>query len=195
MSTSRVARVLAVLTAALALTAALGAEPAQAAGTGGIEVDPYPGVVGGHQVTAFHVTVPAHGDVAVRYSLRNTTAARVHGRLYAAAAVADGHGGWTIAEAGSSPYVGFADQQVVLAPHESRIASFTVHGDVRGTRYAALVVEVRQGAVVTRAATLVYLAPGSALPLPALVVGAAVLLLLAGGAGVLRARERPATRG
>jgi hypothetical protein len=175
----------------LAGTAYLGG-PAHAAGTGGIEVSPYPGVVDGHQVTAFHVKVPSRGSVAVRYSLRNTTGAAVRGRLYAASAVSDGHGGWTIGDPGSSSYVDLADQQVSLAANETRLASFDAHGPAG--RRAAVVVEVKQGSVVTRAATLVYLERGRAVPLPVLLVGAAALLVLLVGGALLLARRRPAPR-
>jgi hypothetical protein len=172
------------------------AVPARAAGTGGIEVSPYPGVVDGHQVTAFHVKVPTRGDAKVTYTLRNTTNHKVSGRLYAASATPDGHNGWTVGGAGTSRYVGLPDQQVSLAPHETRLATFTVHGKVDGTQHAAVVVEVKQGSVVTRAATLVYLERGRRVPLPLLVVGAAVLLLLAATvAVVLVRRRRPATQG
>jgi hypothetical protein len=178
-----------------ALLVALGAVlltggSAGAAGTGGIEVSPYPGVVDGHQVTAFHVKVPTSGRTTVRYSLRNTTDAPVSGRLYAASATPDGHGGWAVGSAGSARFVRFPDQQVTLTPHETRIASFTVAGKVSGTQHAAIVVEVRQGSVVARAATLVYLTRGRVVPLPVLVVGAAVLVLLVAGAGLLVASRR-----
>lgn len=177
--------------AVLLLTAALSA-PASAAGTGGIEVSPYPGVVDGHQVTAFHVKVPSRGSVEVRHSLRNTTGKAVQGRLYAASAVSDGKGGWTIGAAGSSPYVDLQDQRVWLAPHETRLPSFRVEGGAG--EHAALVVEVTQGSVVTRAATMVYLERGRTVPLPVLLVGVAVLLMVLAAAGVwLVRRRRPAT--
>ena len=179
--------------AVLLLLRLLLSSPASAAGTGGIEVSPYPGVVGGHQVTAFHVKVPSRGSVSVRYSLRNTTDAAVQGRLYAASATSNGQDGWTLGTAGSSSYVELADQQVSLSAHETRLASFDVHGPA-GT-HAAIVIEVKQGAVVTRVGTLVYLERGRTVPLPVLLVGVAVLLLLVGGAGVLWARKRPATEG
>jgi hypothetical protein len=165
--------------------------PAQAAGTGGIELSPYPGVVDGRQVTAFHVAVPTRGTTHVRYSLRNTKGTAVQGRLYAASATPDGHGGWAIGGAGSARFVRFPDRAVTLKPHETRLASFRVSGDVSGKRYEALVVEVRQGSVVTRAATLVYLTRGRVVPLPVLLVGGAVLvLLLVGGAVVVVRRMR-----
>jgi hypothetical protein len=174
------------LVAALALPA-----PAHAAGTGGIEVSPYPAIVDGHQVTAFHVKVPSRGSVSVRYSLRNTTAAPVRGHLYAASASPDGHGGWTIGGAGSSTYLDLADQQVTLAAHQTQLASFGVDGP--SGKHAAVVIEVKQGSIVTRAATLVYLEHGRTVPLPLLLVGIAVLLLLAAAGALAWQRRRPAT--
>jgi hypothetical protein len=174
----------------LVLTVSVGTAPAQAAGTGGIEVSPYPAIVGGHQVTAFHVRVPSRGSVSVRYSLRNTTAAPVRGRLYAASATSDGHGGWTIGGAGSSTHLDLADQQIELAAHQTRLAAFRAHG--KSGEHAAVVIEVKQGSVVTRAATLVYLEHGRTVPLPLLLVGIAVLLLLAAGGAVAWQRRRSA---
>ena len=162
--------------------------PADAAGTGGIEISPYPGVVGGHQVTAFHVKVPSRGSVVVRYSLRNTTGAPVRGRVYAASAVSDGDGGWTIGGPGSSGFVDLRDQQVSLSANETRIEAFAAHGPVGG--HAAVVVEVKQGSVVTRAATLVYLERGRRLPLPLVLVLSALALAALAGTGVLLARRR-----
>lgn len=174
--------------AAAALVLAL-ALPASAAGTGGIEVSPYPGVVDGKQVTAFHVSAP--GKAA--WALRNTTGETRTGRLYAASASPDGKGGWVIGDAGSSPYLDFPERDVTLAPHEVRVSELRVRGEVDREEHAAIVVEVRNGSVVARAATLVYLQPGSAGGLPALPVGLAVLVLLAAGTAVTAARRRPAT--
>jgi hypothetical protein len=176
------------LTVAAAL--AVPAGQAQAAGTGGIEVSPYPGISDGRQVTAFHVKVPSQGDATVQYSVRNTTDHAVTGRMYAASATPDGHGGWTIGGPASTPTVGLADQKVALKPKETRVASFRVEGSPG--EHAAVVVEVKQGAVVTRAATLVYLEKGRSVPVPLLVVGAAVVLLLLVGAGLVLVRRRPA---
>lgn len=171
----------------------VGAVPASAAGTGGIEVSPYPGVVDGHQVTAFHAEVPRRGSGTLAWSLRNTTGETRSGRLYAASATPDGHGGWVIGDAGSTPYLDFPAREVTLKPHEIRVAELRVHGRVDGTQHAALVVEVRNGSVLARAATLVYLEPGPTLPLPRAAVVVAVLVLLGAGAGVAAARRRPAT--
>lgn len=180
------------LAAAAALVVALAA-PASAAGTGGIEVSPYPGVVDGEQVTAFHVSAP--GKAA--WALRNTTAETRTGRLYAASASPDGHGGWVIGDAGSSPYLDFPERDVTLAPHQVQVSELRVRGAVERQEHAALVVEVRNGSVVARAATLVYLQPGGGSGLPLLPVGVAVLVLLAAGAAVASsraaARRRPAT--
>lgn len=167
------------------------AAPSGAAGTGGIEISPYPGVVDGKQVTAFHVGVPADGDERqVRYSLRNTTNQRRSARLYAASAARAGDG-FTIGQAGSSPYVEFPTREVTLAPAESRIETFTVRGRVTGEELAALVVEVRNGSVTSRAATVVYLGrdeAGGALPRGLTLLAAALLVSV--GAAVLRTRRR-----
>ncbi len=172
--------------------------PATAAGTGGIEVSPYPGAVNGRQVTAFHVTVPSRGAATVRYSLRNTTTHPASGRLYAASATSDGNGGYTIGEAGSSPYLSFRTRDVTLAGGELTLDTFTVHPGLHGRpaakTYGAIVVEVRNGSVVQRAATLVYLEPGPVVPLPLLVVLVAVAVLALAGLGfllVVRRRRRP----
>ena len=168
---------------------------ADAAGTGGVELSPYPGVVDGKQVTAFHVTLPRGGGTAsVRYALRNTTTATKSARLYAATA-RHAATGWAIGDAGSSPYLGFPDRTVTLGPSEVKLASFTAHGTIDHEVFGALVVEVTNGSVTQRAATLVYLKPGRRVPLPVLLVGVAVLLLAVVGGGVALARRRPATTG
>ncbi|HUR15234.1 MAG TPA: hypothetical protein VM097_12165 [Mycobacteriales bacterium] len=167
----------------------------QAAGTGGVELSPYPGVVDGKQVTAFHVTVPrGGGTTSVRYALRNTTNQPKSARLYAAKAQRDG-GSWAVGDAGSSPYLDFPDRTVTLRAGEVQLASFTVHGSITEEVFGALVVEVTNGSVKQRAATLVYLKPGRRVPLPVLVVGCAVLLLLVAAGAVALARRRPATQG
>ncbi len=164
------------------------AAPAAAAGTGGIEVTPIPGVVDGRQVTAFRVALPGDGTKPVEFALRNITDQPRSARVYAAAARPDGQGGFTVGDAGSSQYVSLDDRTVQLSPQEVQVETFDViAADERPTErvYAAVVVEVQQGAIVQRAATLVYIAPGRALSLPVLVVLAAAGLLALAGLGVL----------
>ncbi len=55
------------------------AVPAGAAGTGGVEVTPLPGIVDGKQVTAFHVRMPRSGTSEVPFALRNLTGEPAHG--------------------------------------------------------------------------------------------------------------------
>lgn len=160
-----------------------------AAGTGGIEITPYPGVVNGKQVTAFHVTVPRSGTKTVRYSLRNTTNSPKTGHLYAASATRNGKS-WAIGDPGSSRYVDFPDRAVTLKGGETSLSDFTVHGKVDGEAFGAVVVEVTNGSVTQRAATLVYLKAGPVLPLPVLLVLIAFGLLLAATAAVLFTRRR-----
>ncbi len=163
-----------------------------AAGTGGIEISPYPGVVNGKQVTAFHVQVPRRGSASVRYSLRNTTNGPKTGRVYSASAARSGSS-WSIGDAGSSPYIDFPSKTVALQGGEAQVKSFRVRGKPDKQVYGALVVEVTNGAITQRAATIVYLTPGPLLSIPLLLaLVAAVLLVLAGTAIMLtRRRQRP----
>jgi hypothetical protein len=165
------------------------AGPAQATGTGGVDISPYPGVVDGKQVTAFHAKIPSSGSLRVQYALRNTTNRTATARLFAAKALTNGHGHFTIGPAGSSPYLSFADQQVSLKPRETRIASFLIQagteGRPSGKVYGAIVVEVKHGSVIAQAAVVVYLEPGRRVPLPLLIVLIAAGLLALAGLGFL----------
>lgn len=182
----------ALLLAALA-TAVAAPSGASAAGTGGIEVTPDPGVVDGHQVTAFHVSVPSRGDTTVSYFLRNTTSHVVSGQLYAASASRDSKGQFTIGGPGSAGDIGLKAQRLDLAPREVRHSSFSVTGPVHGTTYRAIVVEVQRGTITERAATVVYLNPGRRVPVPVvLAIIAAVLLAVVAGAIVVVRRRRTA---
>jgi len=167
--------------------------PANGAGTGGIEVTPIPGIVDGRQVTAFHVKVPSRDDLRVPYALRNTLTRTASARLYATAAFPDGRGGYSLGGAGSSPYVSMQDATVTLKAGEVRRSSFRVHagpdGRPGGTKYAAVVVEVRDGSVVKQAATLVYLKAGRLVPLPLLIVLLAVALLVLAGLALVVVRR------
>lgn len=179
------------------LLALVAGGPALAAGTGGVDISPYPGVKDGKQITAFHVRVPSRGHDTVRYALRNTTAKPATARLFGARATRT-NDTFTIGPAGSSPYLVFPDRSVTLKPNETRIESFRVQpgpdGRPKGKAYAALVVEVKNGSVIQQAATVVYLEPGRLVPLPLLVVIIAVGLLVLMGAGLLLSRRRTASR-
>lgn len=180
------AAVVAFLAVLLVLTPSAGV---LAAGTGGIEISPYPGVVKGKQVTAFHVTVPRTGSATVRYSLRNTTNSPRTARLYAASATRNGKA-WAIGDPATSPYLDFPTRTVTLKGNAIELASFRVRGTIDKKAYGALVVEVTNGSVTQRAATLVYLTRGPLVSLPVLVVLIAVGLLLVAGVAVLLARRR-----
>jgi hypothetical protein len=169
----------------LAITAVLVAlaPTALAAGTGGIEVTPLPGIVDGQQVTAFHTTLPSSGTASVEFALRNITSEPRKARVYAASARADGQGGFTIGDAGSSPYIELDDRTVSLAKEETRVETFEVRAP-SGKRpdetvHAAVVIEVQRGSVVQRAATMVYLEPGERAPLPRWAAVVAVTVLVA----------------
>ena len=176
------------------LAVLLGGTGARAAGTGGIEVTPVPGVVDGKQVTAFRAELPESGTTQVRFALRNITKEPRSARVYAASARADGQGGFAIGDAGSSPHVRLEDRTVRLAANETRAETFDVlaPGDDRpdGTVHAAVVIEVKQGAVVQRAATLVYLEPGDSPPRSRWVAWVAGAVLAAVILGWLLVRRR-----
>lgn len=186
---------------AVSLTALVVATPAGAAGTGGIEVTPLPAVVDGEQVTAFRVELPGSGEDEVPFLLRNVEDGERSATVYAARASRSPDGSYAVGDAGSSPYVSYERREVTLAEGEQREESFVLRrpeGDSpSGEQYAAIVIEVGNGSVVQRAATLVYIDPGTALPvsLPVLVVLVAVALALAAAAAwavVARRRRRPA---
>lgn len=169
--------------------------PARAAGTGGIEVTPVPPVVDGKAVTAFRVKVPSEGTVRVPYRISNVEDGTRGARVYAAAVTEDANGSFTLGEPGTSPYVSMPDRRVELNPDEARSEVFEVRAPngrrPEGEALAAVVVEVRNGSVVQRASTLIYLERGRQVPLPLLLVVLAVVLVLMAGAGVaVLARRR-----
>lgn len=171
------------LTAAV-LAAAVLSTPvaAQAAGVGGVEVTPPDG-------SSFRVSVTDGGSVEQEFALRNITDQPAQVRLYAAAAEQVGDDGWSVGGAGSAGWLELPDQQVSLAAGEARTLRFSVRGGP-SDRTGAVVVEVGEGTVVQRAATLVHVDAGSRLPLPLIVVVVAVCLLLAAGAAVATVARR-----
>lgn len=184
-------RPVALLVATLALLAS-GAGPALAAGTGGIEVTP---VVDGEFRNVFRVDVPSSGSEQVPFLLRNIEEDGPRtARLYAVEVLEDGDD-LRLGEPGSSRHVELPDETVTLAAGETQERAFTLRGGElpEGPQLAAVVVEVRNGAVVQRASTLVYLGEGRRVPLPLLLVGLAVVLLAAAGVAVaVVARRRSA---
>lgn len=184
------------LLVALALVVTV-APPGEAAGTGGIEVTPVPAQRDGEAITTFDVDVPDEGAVAVPYLLRNVEDGPRTARVYGAR-VTRSDGNFALDEPGSSPYLSMPDREVTLQPGEVREETFRVSpgpdGPPEDDAYAAVVVEVRNGAVVQRANTLVYLQAGRRLPLPLLLVLLAGALLGAAAVGwfaLVRRRRQP----
>lgn len=179
MTASRTLRV-----AVIAVLLLLLAGPAKAAGTGGIEVTPLPSVVDGKPATAFRVDVPSSGSVEVPYQLRNVAEEERSARIYVAAVDRDENGTFSLLDPGSSRFASMDPQSVTLAVGESREESFTIRGGELpdDEQLAAVVVEVTNGSIVQRASTLIYFERGRQVPLPLLLVGAAVLLVVAAGA-------------
>lgn len=177
-----------------ALAVLVPASAATAAGTGGIEVTPLPAIVDGKQATAFHVELPGRGSKDVKFLLRNVESDTREARVYVAGVTKLPDGQFDVGPAGSSPYASYDSRQVTLAKGEQRVETFRVSrpsGDrPDGTTYAALVVEVSNGAVVQRAATLIYLEEAPLLPLPLPVIVAIALVILMGLAVPLLARRR-----
>lgn len=189
-SASRPARL--ALLAVLLLLAGQGGQ-ALAAGTGGIEVTPVPGQRDGRAVTTFQVEVPRDGSIEVPFLLSNLEDEPRSARIYTAR-VTEADGSFSLDDRDSSPYVSLPDREVTLAPDEVRETTFTVSAGSDGPPdeqvYAAVVVEVRNGSVVQRANTLIYLTPAPRLPLPLLALGIAVVLLAVTAAAVLMTAAR-----
>jgi hypothetical protein len=166
--------------------------PALAAGTGGIVVTP----LGEDTPTAFEVEVPREGSLEVPFVVSNVVDGPRSARLYATSVERRGDE-FAVGDPGSSRWVELADQEVALEAGESRDLSFTVRGGdlPDGEVLAAVVLEVRNGAVVQRASTLVRLSEGRVVPLPLLLVVLAVVLLLAAAAAVAESARRRRARG
>lgn len=164
------------------------AAPAGATGTGGIELVPVQRSAKGAAASSFDVDVPSRGAVAVRYRLRNIADTPRSAHLFSAA-VTQTDGNYSLGAPGSSPFVQLAEHDVTLQPGESREESFSVHpgphGRPGGDQLAAVVLQVRNGAVVQRVNTLVRLHRGRLVPLPLLLVLVAAGLLLIGAAAVV----------
>lgn len=162
---------------------------AHGAGTGGLEVTP----VRDDGASTFRVEVPREGSVDVPFLLRNVDEEPRSGRVYTAR-VTSTDGAFALDAPDSSPYLVMPDREVTLQPGEVREQVFRVQagpdGGPEGEEYAAVVVEVRNGSVVQRASTLVYLRGERVVPLPLLLVVLAVVLLLAAGAGVAAVARR-----
>lgn len=163
------------------------APSALAAGTGGIEVTPVPSKVDGKAVTVFRVEVPRDGSTSVPYLLSNVEDGPRTARVYVAR-VRKVDGSFSLDDQGSSPYVSMEDRSVTLQPEEVREETFRVSpgpdGPPEGEAYAAVVVEVRNGSVVQRANTLIYLTAEPRVPLPLLILLVAVGLIAVVGAGL-----------
>ena len=165
----------------LAVVAGLVA-PATAAGTGGIEITPVPSKKGNKAITTFRVEVPRDNPVQVPYTVRNVEDGPRTARVYSAR-ILRSEGNFSLDDPGSSPFVSMPDREVTLAAGDVLEETFLVSPSPDGRRireeaYAAVVVEVRNGAVVQRASTLIYLDPGPRVPLPLLLVGLALALVL-----------------
>lgn len=173
-------RAVAVLAVAVVLACLCGGA-ARAAGTGGIEVTPLPAIVDGEQVTAFHVELPGRGSKEIPFLLRNVENGERTASVYAADVTRAENGAFDVSDAGSSPYVRYEQRTVTLAPGEQRRETFALERPNAASpseeTFGAIVVEVSNGSVVQRAATLVYVNPGTRLPLPLLIVLVALLLI------------------
>ncbi len=179
-------RTAALLTATVAALSLTLAGPAGAAGTGEVEVVPADGG------SAFHLS-PSQDSIS--FELVNLADSPRPARIYAASATRSDGGGIGVGALGSAPWLQLPETQVMLAPKQTR--TFTAPLDtallpVGREQLGAVVLEAVQGSVTVRVATLVTV-PGrtpSAVPLPTLVVGVAVVLLAVVGLLLLVARRR-----
>lgn len=167
--------------------------PALAAGTGGLDITPLLPSSDGRAPTAFHTTLPESGTVTVPFALRNLSKGPRTGRVYAAD-VTKTNGNYAVGAADTSPWVQLANREVTLKAAQVERLSFRVrrgsHDLPTHTTYAAIVLEVRTGSVVTRAATLVYLEPKRGLGLPTGPTVLAVVVLVAAAGAVVLGRRR-----
>jgi hypothetical protein len=166
-------------TAALAatlLTAVVLASPAQAAGTGDVELIP---LDSSGAATSF--TVDDDQD-EIRFELVNLSREPRTATVYAASADESGSGAVTVGSRGSAPWLELDDLVVELGPGETRTFSAPLdEGALPEEReqLGAVVLEAVQGSVTVRVATLVTVEPRSALPVPLWLVGVALAVLLA----------------
>ena len=178
-----------------ALAVGAGIEPAWAAGTGGIELNPVPAVTSaGQPVTAFRLSLRPGGVAHQQMLLRNGQAADASARIYAASATASPSGEYSIGGPGTAPWIGLQPFTVSLQPGQQQTVAFTVHRPPAGVS-GALVVEVAKGSITQRAATLVLVTREGADPtLPLALVVLAAALLVGSAALVYRQRgHHPAT--
>lgn len=179
--------------AALAVSVVLAAAPASAASVDGIDLTPVPALVDGEPVTNFQVDLPERGVERVQYAVTNTGTSARTVRVYGVGATRRESGSFSLTD-DESPYVRLPAESIELGPGQSQVKDFAVEltgGDLPAEeQYAAVVLEVENGSVVQRVATVVYLRPEPALPVPVLLVIGAGVLVVVVGAAVLVARRR-----
>lgn len=191
----RTGRGRAALVAVAALAAFVPASPTFAAAVDGVDLSPVPAVVDGEPVTSFRTPLPEDGTRSVPFSVRNTGDAERTVRVYAVGVTRRDNGSFSLTDQ-PSPWVDLPERTLELPPGETRLESFDVGTGDRelpsSEQYAAVVLEVGNGSVVQRVATVVYLSPDPAVPLPVLLVIAAAVLAVVAGAAVVVARRRTA---
>ena len=135
---------------------------ALAVGTAGVELTPLPG---GRPATAFHVHLDPGKSSTQTVLLHNGNRAAVTFQLYAAGVTKTKSGDFSVADAGTAPWISLPTQQVTLAAGQDRRVTFTVHrtsAQHGSVVYGAVVMALTNSMVVTRAAAMVYLErPGS----------------------------------
>ena len=149
-----------ILAAAAGLALLWIAGPAVPAGLAGVELTPDKGPTdpATGPATAFHVRVPDGGATQSGFLLRNLVDTPRTVRIYAAEATGTPPD-LKVGGPGGARWIDIADQEVTLTPGESRRVTFRITdpGAPRGTEvYGAVVMEAKEGSVVTRAATVVY---------------------------------------
>lgn len=183
------------MVATAALLVLLGAAaPAGAVGVAGIELNPDPPLSrSGQPVTAFRITLRP-GQVGHEQALlRNVNQAPASAQLYAAMAVKEASGQYSIGAAGTAPWIELAPQTVSLPAGQQEVIDFRVRRPPSGST-GALVVAATDGAITKRAATLVLVTRAGRDPTVPLVALAAAVVALATAIGLLVARRRGAPR-
>lgn len=202
MITTRVKRGAALLTCVLLSLGGiltLGASPAGAGATSGVLLTPVPAFDDeGRRQTTFRLTLAPQGEARAKFTVTNLTAGVQRARVYVASAQQGRGGEYDVGGPASARHLQMPTEELTLAPRETRSVEFRAQaGSLKAGAATtdAVVLEQESGAVVERAASLVYLRVERGVPVvPLALTLFAATCILGVSAGLWKARRRrPAT--